>query len=66
MLDCKLVCTPIVPNVKLTCDGDLDLVDATLYHHLIGSLMYVVNTKLDVCYAVNTLRQFMMEPRQSY
>jgi hypothetical protein len=39
-------------------------VDSTLYHQLIGSLMYLVNTKLDVCFAVKTLSQFMVEPRR--
>ena len=31
---------------------------------LIGSLMYLVNTITDICFAVNTLNQFMMEPRR--
>eukprot|EP00253_Pinus_taeda_P035647 PITA_35647 len=31
---------------------------------LIGSLMYLVNTRSDICYTVNTLRQFMVEPKR--
>ena len=38
------------------------LVDATLYRQLIGSLMYLVNTRLDMSFVVNTLSQFMVEP----
>ena len=30
-------------------------VDPTLYKQLIGSMMYLVNTKPDICYVVNTL-----------
>ena len=30
-----------------------ELVDPTLYHQLIGSLMYLVNTRLDLSFAVN-------------
>ncbi|XP_057826950.2 secreted RxLR effector protein 161-like [Cryptomeria japonica] len=40
-----------------------DLVEPTRYRQLIGSLMYLVNTRPDICYAVNTLSQFMCEPR---
>eukprot|EP00253_Pinus_taeda_P014754 PITA_14754 len=32
---------------------------------LIGSLMYLVNTRPDICYAVNTLSQFMVEPKRT-
>ena len=35
-----------------------------MYMHLIGSLMCLVNTKMDICFAVSTLSQFMVEPRQ--
>lgn len=28
-------------------------VDATIYRNFVGSLMYPVNTQLDMCYAVN-------------
>ena len=38
--------------------------DPTLFHRLIGSLMYLVNTRLDVSFAENTLSRFMMEPRR--
>jgi hypothetical protein len=35
-------------------------VDSTLYHQLIGSLMYLVNARPDICFSVNTLSQFMV------
>ena len=38
--------------------------DPTLYRQLIGSLMYLVNSRLDLCFVVNTLGQFMVEPRR--
>ena len=28
--------------------------------------MYLVNTKLDICYVVNTLNQFMVEPKRAH
>ena len=30
---------------------------------MIGSLMYFTNMRLDICFAVNTLSQYMLEPR---
>ena len=38
------------------------MVDATTYHQMIGSLMYLVNMRLDIFFAVNTLSQFLTDP----
>ena len=32
------------------------MVDAMIYHQMIGSLMYLMNTRPDICFVVNTLR----------
>ena len=37
-----------------------------MYMQLIGSLMDLVNTRPDICFAVNTLSQFMVEPRKEH
>ena len=36
-------------------------VDAIIYQQLVGSLMYLVNTQLDMCYAINQLSQAMVK-----
>eukprot|EP00253_Pinus_taeda_P001923 PITA_01923 len=41
-------------------------VDPTLYRQLIGSLMYLVNTRPNICYAVSTLSQFMVESKRAH
>jgi hypothetical protein len=68
MLNLKLVATPMVTNLKKlsVSSSDSDKIDPTLYRHLIGSLMYLVNTRQDICYAVSTLSQFMSQRRQTH
>ena len=64
MEDCRLMSTSMVTNWKKLHASEGELVDPTLYHQLIGSLMYLVNSRPDLCFAVNTLSQFMVEPRR--
>jgi hypothetical protein len=63
MEDCRPMSTPMVTNWKKLSASDSELVDATRYKQLIGSLMYLVNTRPDICFSVNTLSQYMVEPR---
>ena len=49
--------------MKLLSDASSESVDATMYRQMIGSLMYLTNTRLDNCFTVNTLSQFLKEPR---
>jgi len=64
MEDCRSMSTPMITNWKKLHASDSELVDPTLYWQLIGSLMYLVNTRPDICFAVNTMSQFMCEPRK--
>jgi hypothetical protein len=64
MMDRKSMTTPMAINLKLLSDKSSELGDPTMYKQLIGSLMYLVNTRPDICFAVNTLSQHMVEPRQ--
>ena len=58
MEDCRPMSTPMITNSKKLHAFEGELVDPTLYRQLIGSLMYLVNTR-----PVNTSSQFMVEPR---
>ena len=51
-------------NLKLLCDASTESVDATIYRQMIGSLMYLTNTRPDICFVVNNLSQFLTDPRQ--
>ena len=56
--------TPMDSNLKLLADDSSELVKATLYRQIIGSLMYLTNTRPDICFAVNTLSQYLVQPRR--
>eukprot|EP00253_Pinus_taeda_P033028 PITA_33028 len=61
MQDCRRMSTPMITNwKKIDASEDKD-VDPALYIKLIGSLMYLVNMRPDICFIVNTLSQFMVE-----
>ena len=64
MLDCWPMATPMTTNIWKLLASESELVDATLYRQLIGSLMYLVNTRPDLSSAVNTLNEFMVEPQR--
>jgi hypothetical protein len=58
--------TPMNVDIRKVKDLDSNPVDRSLYRQLIGSLMYLVNTQLDIFFVVNTLNQFQMEPRHEH
>ena len=55
MLYIKAMTTPMTTNLKLLNDDTSEAVDATLYRQIIGSLMYLTNTRPDICFVVNKL-----------
>ena len=63
MMDCKAMTTPMASNLKILSDASLEAVDAMMYHQMIGSLMYLTNTRPDICFVVNTLRQCLTYSR---
>ena len=46
-------------NLKLLSNASLEMVDAMMY----GEMIYLTNTRLDIFFAVNTLRQFLTDLR---
>ena len=67
-VDCKSINTPMDSNLRKLHEIDTgsDQVDPTLYRQLIGSLMYLVHSMPDICYAVIILSQFMTDPRHRH
>jgi hypothetical protein len=65
MMDCKSISTPMISNLNKLQDQvtSIDLEEPTLYQHIIGSFMYLIHNRQNICYAVNYLIQFMCEPK---
>jgi len=51
-------------NFKKLCGSAAgpELEDASKYRQLIGALMFLVNSRPDICFVVNILSQYMVEP----
>jgi hypothetical protein len=64
MMDCRPMSTPLVTNWRKIDATDPKTLDPTIYRQLIGSLIYLVNTRPDISFAVNSPSQFMVDPRR--
>jgi hypothetical protein len=58
--------TPLVTNWRKTNVSSSETIDPTIYRQLIRSLMYLVNSRPDISFVVNSLSQFMVDPRIVY
>ena len=63
MIDRKAMTTPMTMDLKPLNDDTSEAIDATLYRQIIGSLMYLSNTRPYICFAVNTISQYMVNPK---
>ena len=58
LTDTKVVSIPLKMNARLTPLNDTPLSDATLFRRLIGSLVYLTITHLNIAHAVHLVNQF--------
>jgi len=50
------------PQIKLQSKESLLLEDIFMYRQLIGQLIYLTNTRPNICFVVNHLSQFLSAP----
>ncbi|BBG99438.1 hypothetical protein Prudu_009132 [Prunus dulcis] len=65
LLGAKPAKVPMDPDLILSPTGEL-LKDPTRYRRLVGKLIYLTITRPEITYAVNTLSQFMQEPKRQH
>ena len=63
MLACKEMTTPMASNLKLLSDASSNSVDSIMYDQIISLLIYLMNTRPKICFALSTRSQFLTYPR---
>ncbi|KAF2317325.1 hypothetical protein GH714_020179 [Hevea brasiliensis] len=62
MQDCNPVKTPVNTNQKFSLEDGENKIDGHTYRSLIGSLLYLTNTRPDIMQAASLLSRFMQNP----
>ncbi|GJX17936.1 putative ribonuclease H-like domain-containing protein [Tanacetum coccineum] len=62
----KSAITPMEPNKALVKDEETNSMDAHLYRSMIGSLMYLTASRLDITFAVCAYARFQVTPKTSH
>ncbi|CAA6674892.1 unnamed protein product [Spirodela intermedia] len=66
MVGCNPYQVLMATRLKLSKMSTEPLVDATAYRSIVGSLRYLVNTRLDLTFAVGYVSRFLEEPRKDH
>lgn len=66
MENCKPTSTPMAMNEKLEVNDGARKVDVTLFRSLVGSLIYLTNTRPDIVHAVSLVSRFMSDPSERH
>jgi len=66
MEDCKQVATPIATNCLMDADEAGQPVDSTKYIGLIGSLLYLTASRLDIQFGVCLCARFQANAKESH
>nr|GEX53358.1 putative RNA-directed DNA polymerase [Tanacetum cinerariifolium] len=63
MIDCKPADTPMITNQKLFMKTKAKFANRDRYQRMVGKLIYLSHTRLDIAYAVGVVSQFMHQPQ---
>jgi len=66
MEDSKPVCTPMVTGCSLSSNDESTIVHQPTYRSMIGSLLYLIGTQLDIMHAVGIVGRFQANPKETH
>ena len=66
MEDCKPVSTPMITSCKPCANDGSANIDKKLYRSMIGSLLYLTASRLDVMLAVGLVARYQAAPKQNH
>ncbi|KAK4348218.1 hypothetical protein RND71_034557 [Anisodus tanguticus] len=66
MFNCKPISTPLEPNAKMCAREGNDLKNATMYRQLVGILIYLTLTRLDISYAIGVMSRYIQNSKRSH
>jgi len=66
MESCKESSTPMATNYYLDVDEAGKIVDQTIYRCMIGSLLYLITSHLDIMHSVCVCTRFQSFPKESH
>ncbi|KAG8650754.1 secreted RxLR effector protein 161-like [Manihot esculenta] len=66
MTNCKPLATPMTQNEKLTKDDNRERANETTFRSLLGSLIYLTNTKPDIVHTMSIVSRYMSQPSKAY
>lgn len=64
--DCKPIEMPMSTSMKLSENHSKEKFYETHYRSLVGSLIYLINLKLDIVYAINIVSRFMVNSSKDH
>jgi len=65
MINCKTTGVPIEQSHRIGSEGS-STVNKGQYQRLVGKLIYLAHTRLDIVYVVSVVSQFMHDPRERH
>jgi hypothetical protein len=66
LTSCNTCATPMDPKNKLSRNSSAPEIDVTTFRSLVGSLRYLVNTRLDLAYSVGFVSRFLENPTEEH